>query len=250
MIKKIIILAAGKGIRLKPITNDIPKCLTPVGEKTILEYQIDIAKKCGVEEIIVIGGFKIEKIKFSNITIIENKKFDSTNMVESLNCAKDYLNSGFILSYGDIIYCESVLKQMMIPTEIIAVAADMGWKSYWQERFDDPLSDAETFKFGEKDEILEIGKKPKNYSEVESQYIGLLSFSSKGAEILKNWLSFHFIDKNIYMTDMINNMIEMGFKIQAKKINRDWLEIDNLKDLDIARDKIFYDKMGTLKIKK
>ena len=250
MIKKIIILAAGKGTRLKPLTNDLPKCLTPIDQKTILEYQIEVAAKCGIEHVVVVGGFKIEKINFKNITIIENKNFEKTNMVESLNCAKEHFGKEFILSYGDIIFTESILTSMMNSDKNIEIAADMEWKKYWEERFDDPLLDAETFKFGDNGELLELGKKTNILSNIESQYIGLLSFTSIGVEFLKYWLTNHFVDKKIFMTDMLNHMIEIGYRINVKKIYRGWLEIDSLKDLAIARKKIYYDKTDTLKIKK
>ncbi len=248
MINKLIILAAGKGTRLRPVTNNIPKCLTPVGGKSILEWQIEVAQKCGIKEIIVVGGYKKEKIDFPNIKVLSNDFFETTNMVESLKCAAEEFNGGFILSYGDIIYEESVLKGMMNVKHDIVIAADMDWEEYWSERFEDPLSDAETFKFGKNDTVAELGQKPKNFDEIESQYIGLLSFSIDGSRTLKNWFSKNYVDKNMYLTDMLDMLIKNGEKVNAYKIYRGWLEIDNLKDLEIAESATRYDELGALKI--
>lgn len=250
MIKKLIILAAGKGTRLLPLTKNIPKCMTPILDKTILGYQLEVAKKCGITEVIIVGGYKIDKINYSGITMVRNKNFDTTDMVESLNCANKHFKGGFIVSYGDIIFSETILAKMMESKNNISVAADMKWKKYWIERFEDPLIDAETFKFGEGNEIIEIGNSPKNIDEIESQYIGLLAFSCKGSDLLKDWISKFYENKKICMTDMINEMIKNGYTINAEKIYGDWLEIDSLKDLDIAKKKLSFKSNGKLSIRR
>ena len=84
-----------------------------------------------------------------------NKDYSKTNMVYSLISARKYLDDDVIVSYGDIIYEPSILETLMKSDHDISVAVDVNWLSYWQIRFDDPLSDAETLKLGKNHELLE-----------------------------------------------------------------------------------------------
>ncbi len=247
MITKLIILAAGKGTRLRPVTNKIPKCLTPLGSKTILEHQVDTARNAGIKDIVVVGGYRINQITLENIKLIENNKFDSTNMVESLKCASHEFEGGFVLSYADIVYQEDILLKMMNSNESIAVACDMDWENYWKERFENPLIDAERFRF-DKNKIIEIGGKAKSLDEIESQYIGLLSFSIHGVNILNEWFSDRYKNENMFITDMITDLINCRKSVTAVRINKGWLEIDDLHDLEVAKKYISQTSRGSVKV--
>ena len=96
---KAIILAAGEGKRLRPLTNDIPKCLVKLFGKSILERQVEIYKNSEINDIVIITGYKRDKIKILNIQEYYNEKFDSTNMLETLFCAENELNGSVIISY-------------------------------------------------------------------------------------------------------------------------------------------------------
>ena len=89
---KVIILAAGHGNRLRPYTNEIPKCMVKLAGKSILQYQIDILTSSGFDDIMVVGGYRIEKIIGDNFKIIKNDNYHRTNMVSSLFCAQDFMS--------------------------------------------------------------------------------------------------------------------------------------------------------------
>ena len=84
-----IILAAGVGNRLNPLTKDIPKGMVKIFEKSLLEMQIDIFKQHGISDITIVTGHLGEKITFPDINYIKNKNFSLTNINESLFCAKE-----------------------------------------------------------------------------------------------------------------------------------------------------------------
>ena len=79
-----IILAAGKGERLHPLTENKPKCLVELFGKSLLQWQINAFHEFGIDDITVVSGYKSEEIHSPYVTILKNEKFDSTNMVESL----------------------------------------------------------------------------------------------------------------------------------------------------------------------
>jgi len=118
---KALILAAGKGVRLLPITNEIPKCLIKVGDKTILEYLLENFSNAGIKEAIIVIGYKKDLIKnlvgnsFNGMKIVycENKHFDKFNVGTSISCAKEHLDGPFIQSHADIIFHPEVIKKVL-----------------------------------------------------------------------------------------------------------------------------------------
>lgn len=243
-----IILAAGQGTRLRPLTDDIPKCLVQVKEKAILDWQLQVARQAGIKDIAIIRGYRKEAIDRTGVTYFENPLFDKTNMVETLMCAESVFKDGFIVSYGDIIYEKAVLERLLSANQSINVVVDMDWQKYWEKRFDNVLDDAETLQFDSAGRITSIGQKPKSISEINAQYIGLMSFKGAGVDIWRSVYEHakresdagHFPLRGqrplnmLYMTDMLQGIIDSGCPIQSVPVHRGWVEVDSMKDLEIA----------------
>ncbi|MFH1423808.1 MAG: sugar phosphate nucleotidyltransferase, partial [Candidatus Nealsonbacteria bacterium] len=104
MIPKAIIIAAGMGKRLNPLTGDIPKCLLKIGDKTIMERQLEALRLCGITDSTVIRGYQGNKINFAGIKYYENTNYQNNNILNSLFCAEPEMNGDFIASYSDILY--------------------------------------------------------------------------------------------------------------------------------------------------
>ncbi|GAA5522413.1 phosphocholine cytidylyltransferase family protein [Aliifodinibius salicampi] len=241
-----IILAAGKGTRLRPLTNNTPKCMVPVDGKPLLGRQLDLLTQLGIEKNIVVTGYLEEKIADPRITKVHNTEYDTTNMVYSLFCAKNYLSGDVIVAYGDIIYSEQVLQKLLQSEKDMVIASDEAWLSYWQQRCDDPLSDAETFKKGAGNRVESLGQTPSSTDDIEGQFIGLIKFSENGCQRLKEeyatanksdaWESGRTL-QNAYMTDMLNYFALKG-ELHYVPIQRGWFEVDTPRDLKIASDQI------------
>jgi len=106
--KKALILAGGKGTRLKPITNEIPKQLMPIHGKTILEHVLDLFKKHGIKDIILSIGYKGDNIKeyFGNgkkfnVNIVYVEEDTPLGTAGPIRLAKDLLNDTFIVCNAD-----------------------------------------------------------------------------------------------------------------------------------------------------
>jgi len=239
---KMIILAAGQGTRLRPLTNDKPKCMVEYKNKTIIDSILEVAKKCNLENIAVVNGYKKEVLeeylKNENLKFYTNKEFYKTNMVSTLFCAKEFMNDDIIISYADIIYKEEVLEKLIASKDDFSVVVDKEWKALWSQRMDNPLDDAETLKVRDS-KIVELGKKPNSYDEIEGQYIGLIKISKT---ILGKVISyFENLDKdslydgkdfeNMYMTSFIQMMIDDLCDVKPVYINGGWVEIDCVDDM-------------------
>ena len=172
---KAIILAAGEGKRLRPLTNNTPKCLVNLFGKSLLQWQIETFRSCQIDDISVVTGYLNEMIKFENITYFENPNFKTTNMVETLFCAKEKLSDSVIVSYGDIIFEKNVLQKLIDSDDGLSVVIDKNWKKYWETRFDNPLNDAESLVLDD-GYISNIGQKVNSIDQIQGQYIGLMKF--------------------------------------------------------------------------
>jgi choline kinase len=109
VITKAVILAAGMGLRMKAMGEDFPKGFIRIGERPIIEYSLKTLIACGVQEIMIVTGYKAEyyenlKETYPEIRTVENSKFADTGTVCSLGCARDFVDSDFILLESDLIF--------------------------------------------------------------------------------------------------------------------------------------------------
>ncbi len=237
-----IILAAGQGTRLRPITDDKPKCLTPLDGKSLLARQTDVLQSAGIDDIVVIGGYRIDQIKALGYQCHENPRYESTNMVSTLFCAEQLMSGreDLLICYGDIIYQPNNLKTLLQSEAEIALMVDKDWRQLWELRLDDPLSDAETLKLDDEGHVLELGKKPKSYDEIQGQYTGLIKVRKDKVQDFIHF--YHAMDRdknydgqdfdNMYMTSFIQQLIDNGWEVKSAEVSNGWLEIDSVSDLE------------------
>jgi len=120
MEKIAVILAAGIGSRLRPLTNEKPKCMVYVGAQPILEYQLQAYESAGFDKVWIVTGFAGKEIRHwcqrregrISISFIENNDFDSTNNMYSLWLLKNELQGkSFYMSNGDVIFSDEILLE-------------------------------------------------------------------------------------------------------------------------------------------
>ena len=254
---KAIILAAGQGARLKPLTNNKPKCLVDLFGKSLINYSIDTFRQCGISDITIVTGYLSNLLKIPDLSYVENKNYASTNMVETLFCARETLDDSVIISYGDIIFEQKILQKLIAAEDDMSVIVDFAWEKYWRLRFKEPLKDAESLILDDQNFIQNIGQKPQSISEIQGQYIGLMKFQNEGISKLINFYDksknqsldgINPLNPNIqfeksYMTDLLQGLIDDGNQIRALLISNGWLELDSLSDFEIYQ-KMYDD--GTL----
>jgi len=230
-----IILAAGRGSRMKNLTENNLKCLVKLHGKTLLDIQIETLKSAGIKEIGIVTGYKSNLLSDRKLTQFHNKRWKDTNMVFSLSCASSWLVSEpCIVSYSDIFFETNAVNSLILSTEFLAVTYDPNWLKLWKKRFSDPLVDAETFRLTSENKLAEIGKKPKTIDEIEGQYMGLLRFTPEGwAETIKILSSLKKCESDaIHMTQLLQKVIESNnIFVDALPYDGKWGEIDSQEDL-------------------
>ena len=238
-----LILAAGQGTRLRPYTNDRPKCMVALAGKPLLHRQMAAMAACGVSNgITIIGGYRSEDLDTLGGDLVLNPEYATTNMVRTLFCAREKMKPGedLLISYGDIVYEPSVLKSVLDCDEPVCLAADREWKRLWQLRMEEPLDDAETFVMDEFGFVTELGKKPSDYSQVHAQYMGLIKV--RGDRVQAFLDVFDSLDRsaiydgkdfnNMYMTSFIQHLINTGWPVKACLVDNGWLEVDTADELE------------------
>lgn len=118
---KAIVISAGQGTRLLPLTQHIPKCLVEVSGRAILDHQISALHAAGIEEVIVVGGYRAEHIREHlaqrpppiRTRLLINPFWSVASSIGSVWAARDYLDSPFCLINGDTIFDASVFEHAL-----------------------------------------------------------------------------------------------------------------------------------------
>ncbi|MBX0297763.1 NTP transferase domain-containing protein [Haloarcula nitratireducens] len=232
-------LAAGQGTRLRPLTNDRPKPLVTLGGTSLLERNMQTLRGCGVTDQVVVTGHCSEKIRSLGCQTVHNPNFAETDMVYSLFCAAARFSTDrdLVISYGDIVYEESVVQSLLDRCAPLSVVVDRDWQRLWKTRFEDPLSDAESLRLTDDDAIVEIGRDVDGFDEIDGQYIGLIKVESDFIDQFETVYQdivgeASSRDKSIEMTQFLQTFIDRGHDVAAVPINGGWLEVDTVSDLE------------------
>ena len=243
---KTLIVAAGLGTRLKGHTKNLPKCMLDFGGKTLMERQLIAYRDCGIDNISVVRGYKKNKINFKNVKYFDNKDYENNNILNSIFYGEKIINGNVIIAYSDILFETNVVKRLLESDHDISVVVDIDWQGYYVGREDHPVEEAENVIFNSNNEVVKIGKITTEKQEVHGEFIGMMKLTHKGAEIFKQ--NFHRVKKlywnkpfqsaktfqNAYLTDMIQELVDIGIKVHCVIIERGWKEIDTVEDYQKA----------------
>ena len=243
---RVLIIAAGLGSRMKSYTTDKPKCLLDFGGKTLLQRQLRAYRACGAKDIALVRGYKKDKIKYKGIRYHDNPNFENNNILNSIFCAEDEINGHVIISYSDILFEDHVVRRLLDSEHDISIVVDIDWKGTYVGRKQHPIDEAENVVFDANNNVVNIGKILTDKRDVHGEFIGMMKLTPRGAEIFKR----HFnrakalywgkpfqrakTFEKAYLTDMIQEMADLGVPVHCVIIERGWKEIDTVEDYEKA----------------
>lgn len=249
-----VIVAAGLGSRLRPLTSDLPKCMLEIQNKPMLHRALDTFRNLNISRSVVIGGYKVEKLELpDDCELIINDQFSENNILHSLAYARQAMQhaSTVIVTYSDIVFTTPVVRQLMNGDGAdITIVVDQDWRRRYEGRDQHPLAEAEGAHFDNTGRIQTIRKglvtlhsNPNHCGE----FIGMMKFTHKGQEIF--WNLFDEVNNRFgledpfqrapawrlaYITDLLQELVDRDGSVQCSLIQGNWLEIDTLQDYEYA----------------
>lgn len=255
-IRRAILIAAGRGKRLGTHTDEVPKCMVEIGGKPILGWVWDALSRVGVDELIVIRGYRGDVLeKFirglvDNVTFVDNKEWETNNVLLSMAYARPFFDQPTYITYSDIVFTRSVAEAAAASPAEIGLVIDRDFRSIYQGRTEHPLEEGEVADLLPDGTVARVGKKALPPSEAVGEYIGLARLGERGAMTTAralDALGHRFAGReeepfqraaryrNAYQTDLWQELIDSGLQIDPVFIDGQWREIDTGQDLERAR---------------
>jgi choline kinase len=232
---KAIILSAGQGRRLLPLTERIPKCILPVGGQPIIARQIDTLARCGIEDVTVVVGFGAEAVDTrlvelygdGRIRTLYNPFFASTDNLVSCWVARVEMQGEFLLLNGDTLFDTGVLERLLAaPGHPVTLAVSR------KDCYDD--DDMKVIRHG--DRLVHVGKKLP-LDRVDAESIGMMTFRGDGPRLFREAIEQALRTppalKQWYLS-LIDALAQRGVVYTQTVPAASWTEVDSPADLERA----------------
>ena len=245
---KTVIIGAGRGRRLMPLTEDTPKCFAEIKGERILDRIIAAWHAANVNDIVFIGGYQIQKIQqdYPSFRFYDNADWQNNNILMSLFCATPEMKGPFACTYADIIYRPWVTQKLMESPYDIALVVDTAWRERYATRTLHPEDDAEKV-LVDGERIIRI-RRDIHPDAAHGEYIGVAKFSQRGAEIVRSHYQrvcneydgspFQGVAsvQKAYLIQLFQEMIEQGVEIHKVDVAGGYYEVDTTQDYEIANE--------------
>ena len=231
-----VVLAASQGEKFGDLTKDIPKALLRVNGTPILTTQIDAFNRMGITDITVVRGYRKEAIAFPGIRTVDNDEHAATKELFSLHAARGAIKGNTVISYGDIVFKDHVLHELInTETDIsIVVDADNSRRNGYTDfvRADQPWSRSA---FNPRVSLQEMSAAMAPDS-AHGEFIGLWKVNQKGAKAVNEALdrmSKRDDFKALRMADLFNELAG-ATTVSVIYTRGAWIDIDSIVDLTQA----------------
>ena len=234
---KAIIIGAGRGRRLMPLTEGTPKCYAEIGGRRILDWALTALRAAGLDEIVLVGGYQIERIRadYPDLAFRHNADWERNNILASLFHAEDAMADGFVCSYADILYRPSIVRRLLAAPGEIVLAVDTDWRARYLGRSLHPEDDAEKV-LVEGDRVMRLARDV-DPAAAHGEYIGLARFGPAGAAALREHYRRDAAGlQRAYLIELLQRMLERGIEMRKVDTAGDYFEVDTTEDYYLAQE--------------
>jgi choline kinase len=235
-----MVLAAGAGTRLAPLTDSLPKTLLPVdGKRSILDVVLGNLVRVGIEDVVVVTGFGADRLRERarpledrhgvRLELVFNPRAEEWNNAYSLWCARDAFADGVLLVNGDTVHPAAVEERVLGARGADIVLAVDGEKRLGAEEMKVRISD---------DGMLEQVTKAMDPATAHGEYIGVALIEPAAAGPLAEALEVTWRrDPSLYYEDGFQEFADRGGRVGIAPIGAvEWVEVDDHSDLARARE--------------
>lgn len=226
---KAFVLAAGRARRLYPLSKDVPKGLLQIGDRTILERQIELLRAYGIEDItVVIGhhGEKIRRVFGRTVKYVHNPYFAATADIVSLWCLRKLMRGSFLYLHGDVLFSREILARLL--------ATDGGDLCL---AVDPKPCDAEDEKVRVVGDLVVDISKAIPLDQAYGEFIGIAKVSERGAPALREALEFLVGEGwlEVQCVEAIQRLVDQGHRVKMCLVQGlPWMEVDFYHDFEQA----------------
>ncbi len=241
-----ILIGAGRGQRLAPLTDDSHKTFTEIRGKRILDWILEALRDGGVGEVCYIDGYNGDLIRheYQQFTYVRNADWANNNILVSLMQAEALMDRPFIASYCDILYRAHLVRDLIASPADIALGTDTDWREHYRYRSQHPATDAEKLT-AEGGRVTRVSRRIEA-ANAYGEFCGVAKFSKAGARRLKEHYHRcreHYGDRlfredrtieNAMLINLFDEMIEQGVELNHVDTPGHYREIDTHQDCALA----------------
>ena len=233
-----IVLAASKGTKLGTLTDDKPKCMVPIQGEPVLATQIERFHTQGIKDISVVTGYKPESVSDLGVKTCHNPDFETTGELASLLCAEDKLEGDVIVSYGDIIYHNYVLGNLLGSEHPITVLVDSSKKNFGSHKKLDlvKVSKPHQPSFYDLQYWLQKIDPDLPIGDADGEWIGLVKLNDEGVQTFRSAVETLKLEDPEYqqrtIPEVLSFIVQSGrAQVAVQYTHGDWLDLDDPQDL-------------------
>jgi len=231
-----IILAASRGNELKDFTLDRPKAMIEINKTPLLYTSIDILNSLGIKDVIVVRGYKKEKIAGQNFRTVDNDEHESTKDLYSLFLARDFLKKNCIVLYGDCLYKKHLIQDLLDRQGCIRIVVDADITKKTRPQDLVKCSKPYTYDFFNQDIYLEDVLDSGDWESASGEWTGLMVTEGEGTELLVQTIKELSQNKDFkqYSIPHLFKALLCKTPITVVYTRGGWIDIDDLTDYSKA----------------
>ncbi len=236
---KAVVLAASRGGRdLYTVTEKRPKAMLNVGGEPILSLLIRGLNEVNVRDVVVVRGYGKELVAGHNFRTVDNDDYADTKDLYSLCLAKDELKGKSLILYGDSLFRNYVLQDMMSAQGEVVIAVDADARRDGRIRDYVVCNEGYTNDFFNKRIFLRSIMSKDNPGAIEGEWVGAMMINKKGLEKFKGLIGEIAIRKDfrqLTIVDFLREYLKIG-QVEVVYTRGGWIDVDTIQDLEEARD--------------
>ena len=240
-----VVLAASRGSKLGPLTEDRPKCMIDIRGQPLLRRLVAAFRDSGIRDVVVVRGYRKDAVDLPNVTAVDNERYADTGEAASLACALDWIENDCVIAYGDILFRRYILDNLLEAEGDVVVGVCALWRERTERAPDRPrdlvessrpfrpayLEDGPVTLVRVTDELA--------VDEADGEWVGLAKVTARGARRVRAAIEEMRADGSLdsaSLPDLFTRLARTGPAPRVVYVTGHWLDVDDAFDLAVARD--------------